>query len=103
MINNQDFTVKIKSMVYETLKNFKSKYNINNNEIDDLIKIIQLVTQIILSKKWNYPHKYLNNLWHTTLLFRGNQPSSQVENLPQLKQFEEGKLCKIILIIFLNV
>ncbi len=46
MINNQDFTVKIKSMVYETLKNFKSKYNINNNKIDDLIKTIQLVTQI---------------------------------------------------------
>ena len=98
MINNQDFTVKIKSIIYKTLKNFKSKYNINNNEIDDLIKTIQLVTQIILPKKWNYPHKYHNNLWHTTLLFKGNQPLSKVENLPQFKQFEEGKLCKINII-----
>ena len=95
MINNLEYTVKIKAMIYKTLKNIKSKYNIDNNEIDDLIKNIQLVAQFYLPKNWSYPHKYHNNLWHTTLLFKGNQPLSKVENLPQFKKFEEGKICKI--------
>ena len=95
LFKGEDNYVKIRSKISKGLKILKDNLNIENEEIDNLINLIRIVKGFELPSNWKFPHKDHKNLWHSTLLFKGNKNLNEVENEKAYLQFKEGEINKV--------
>ena len=98
LFKGEDNFVKIRTKISKGLKSIKENLKIENEEIDDLIYLIRIVKGFNLPSNWKFPHKEHINLWHCTLLFKGNKNLNEIKNEKAYIQFKESEIVKVKLI-----
>ena len=95
LFKGEENYVKIRTKISDGLKILKDNLNIENDEIDNLINLIKIVKEFELPSNWKFPHKAHKNLWHSTLLFKGNKSINEIQNDKSYLQFKEGEINKV--------
>ena len=95
LFKGEENYVKIRTKISDGLKILKDNLNIENDEIDHLINLIKIVKEFELPSNWKFPHKAHKNLWHSTLLFKGNKSINEIQNDKSYLQFKEGEINKV--------
>ena len=95
LFKGEENYVKIRTKISDGLKILKDNLNIENDEIDNLINLIKIVKEFELPSNWKFPHKAHKNLWHSTLLFKGNKSINEIKNDKSYLQFKEGEINKV--------